>query len=85
MLENYTKPALKFNQQLQKLKNRGLLIDSDELAQFHLRTISYYRLSAYWYPFRKIEQDSVTSDDFEEGTHLSLEKGVRQKFILPAN
>ena len=47
MLENYTKPALKFNQQLQKLKNRGLLIDSDELALFHLRTISYYRLSAF--------------------------------------
>ena len=70
MLENYTKPALTFNEQLQKLKNRGLLIDSDELALFHLRTINYYRLSAYWYPFRKIDQDSVISDDFEEGTHL---------------
>lgn len=70
VLEIYTKPPTTLNQQLQLLKDRGLLIDDDELAHFHLRTTNYYRLSAYWYPFRKIEQDSVISDDFEEGTHF---------------
>ena len=46
------------------------MIDDDELALFHLRTTNYFRLSAYWYPFRKIEQDSVISDNFEVGTHF---------------
>ena len=71
MLESYTKPPLTFNQQLQQLKDRGLLIDDDRLALSHLRTISYYRLSAYWYPFRKIEQDGTISDNFQEGVHLN--------------
>ncbi len=70
MLEIYTKPPTALNQQLQLLKDRGLLIDDDELAQFHLRTTSYYRLSAYWCSFRKIEQNSVISDAFEVGTHF---------------
>ena len=67
VLENYTKPPLTLNEQL--LKNRGLLVDDDELALFHLEKISYYRLSAYWHPFRKIEQDQF--DKFEERAHLN--------------
>ena len=74
MLENYTKPPLTFDQQLQKLKHCGLLIDNDELALFNLKTIGYYRLSAYWHPFRKIEQNGVISDDFGEGAHLKYRK-----------
>ena len=70
MLENYTKPPLTFDQQLQKLKHCGLLIDNDELALFNLKTIGYYRLSAYWHPFRKIGQNGVISDDFEEWAHF---------------
>ena len=70
VVEVYTKPPTTIDQQLQQLKSRGLLIDGDELALFHLKTINYYRLSAYWYPFRKIEQDGVISDDFEVGTHF---------------
>ena len=71
MVEAYTKSPLTFEQQLQQLKDRGLIIDDDDLALFHLKTISYYRLSAYWHPFRKIEQDGVLSDDFEEGTQFT--------------
>ncbi len=70
VFEIYTKPHPTLNQQLQLLKERGLLIDDDELAHFQLRTTSYYRLSAYWYPFRNSEQNSVISDDFEVGTHF---------------
>lgn len=76
MLENYTKPPLRFDEQLQQLKDRGLLIDDDELALFHLKTISYFRLSAYWYPFRKIEQDGTISDKFEEGVNLNDVMGL---------
>ena len=71
MAEVYTKTPLTFEQQLQQLKERGLIIDDDDLALFHLKTISYYRLSAYWHPFRKTEQDDVLSDDFEEGTQFT--------------
>ena len=71
VVEAYTKSPLTFEQQLQQLKDRGLIIDDDDLALFHLKTISYYRLSAYWHPFRKTEQDDVLSDDFEEGTQFT--------------
>lgn len=46
------------------------MVEDDELALFHLSTIGYYRLSAYWYPFRRKEQDGTVSDDFVEGVHL---------------
>lgn len=46
----YTKPALSFQDQLQQLKNRGLVIEDDQKAIFLLENISYYRLSGYWYP-----------------------------------
>ena len=71
MVEVYTKSPLTFKQQLQQLKDRGLAIDDDKLALFHLKAISYYRLSAYWYPFRKIEQDGTKSDYFVKGVHLN--------------
>lgn len=49
----YTKPALTFAQQLQQLKDRGLVIEDDKKAVFLLENISYYRLSGYWYPMLK--------------------------------
>ena len=71
MAEVYTKSPLTFEQQLQQLKDRGLVIDNDDFALSQLRTISYYRLSAYWLPFRKIEREVVLSDDFEEGPQFT--------------
>ena len=71
MVEAYTKSPLTFKQQLKQLKDRDLAIDDDKLALFHLKTISYYRLSAYWHPFRKIEQDGTKSDYFEKGVHFN--------------
>ena len=71
MVKVYTKSPLTFEQQLHRLKDRGMVIDNDDLALSHLKTISYYRLSAYWHPFRKREQDGAVSDDFEEGTHIN--------------
>lgn len=48
----YNKPALTFKQQLNKLRERGLEIESENEALHALSQVSYYRLSAYWYPFR---------------------------------
>lgn len=47
----YTKIPLSFEEQLDQLSNRGLTIDNREKALHLLSTLSYYRLSGYWYPF----------------------------------
>ncbi|MGI4736084.1 MAG: Abi family protein [Janthinobacterium lividum] len=44
----FTKRAITFAAQLQKLKDRGLLVTNDERALRYLANISYYRLSGYW-------------------------------------
>jgi abortive infection bacteriophage resistance protein len=46
----YTKPPLTYAAQLQQLKDRGLIVESDAKAIHLLEKISYYRLSGYWYP-----------------------------------
>ncbi|MBX7046638.1 MAG: Abi family protein [Ignavibacteria bacterium] len=47
--EIYLKPALTYQQQLVLLKNRGLNVEDEAKALHILETVSYYRLSAYWY------------------------------------
>lgn len=53
----YTKPPLSFEQQAELLISRGLIADKDELVS-KLRVVNYYRLSAYWYPFRNQQEDT---------------------------
>jgi len=47
----YSKQPLSFEEQLQLLKDRNLIVDNDIKALSYLRGISYYRLSAYYLPF----------------------------------
>ena len=49
----YTKQALTYAEQLLSLKKRGLIIQNEAKAIHLLEQISYYRLSAYWYPLLK--------------------------------
>jgi hypothetical protein len=51
----YTKPALSFEQQANQLLNRGLQTDRTRLIQI-LSRVSYYRLSAYWHPFKRPDE-----------------------------
>ncbi|WP_350562557.1 Abi family protein [Psychrobacter sp. CAL346-MNA-CIBAN-0220] len=52
-----TKRTLKnwqnFDQQLNILQDSGLIIENFERSIHYLSCIGYYRLSGYWYPFRK--------------------------------
>ena len=48
----YTKLPITIQQQIEKLKYRGLIIDDESIAEKYLSTISYYRLRAYTYPFQ---------------------------------
>jgi len=51
------------------LVERGMDIGGRERAVHELRLVSYYRLSGYWYPFRKLE-NATRQDDFYPGTAL---------------
>jgi abortive infection bacteriophage resistance protein len=53
----YTKPSLTFAEQADLLLNRGLEgIDRDSLIAF-LSRVNYYRLSAYFFPFKDYKND----------------------------
>lgn len=64
----YLKPPLSFIEQLIKLEKRGLVISNREQALISLSSISYYRLSAYWSPFKKRNDSGAFSDQFQEKT-----------------
>ena len=49
----YTKPALSYADQLIQLRDRRLGIQDEDKALHLLQTLSYYRLSGYWYPMIK--------------------------------
>jgi len=46
----YTKQALTISDQIQQLKQRGLIINDIDTAKRFLQDIGYYRLSGYWWP-----------------------------------
>lgn len=54
----YSKPFLSLDKQLQLLQDRGMKITDKAKALSYLQRIGYYRLSAYWHPFRKANLDT---------------------------
>ena len=60
----YEKIALTFEEQLEQLSGRGLFVDNRDKALHLLSTLSYYRLSGYWYPFL----EDKTNHKFKPGT-----------------
>lgn len=83
----YDRPWLSFQQQLDQLKQRGMVVTDDAAALEYLHRIGYYRLSAYWYPFRhfrpeqcpesglvevKAQNDFVDNTQFIDAVNLYL-------------
>jgi abortive infection bacteriophage resistance protein len=60
----YVKPALTFSDQADRLLKRGLVAPDQQAVIEKLQAVSYYRLSAYWYPFRQPD------DTLKPGTTL---------------
>jgi len=58
----YEKPFKTFDQQAEIIIGRGMSADRDVLI-LHLADVGYYRLSGYWYIFRKPNEER-----FQEGT-----------------
>lgn len=48
----YTKLPITITEQIEKLKQRGLIFGDEQKAAHYLSNISYYRLRAYTYPFQ---------------------------------
>jgi abortive infection bacteriophage resistance protein len=65
---SYTKPHLSFDDQVQLLKSRRMIIDDPVAAAQLLSAVGYYRLSGYWYPYRRQLGPTQRDDQFVEGT-----------------
>lgn len=70
MLKAYEKPPFTFEQQLERLSERGLSIDDWDYALYKLKTINYYRLSAYCRPFRVGNSPSSAPRRFVPGARF---------------
>lgn len=47
----YDKPALSIDDQVERLRERGMVFSDAQRVRHYLTYIGYYRLSAYWLPF----------------------------------
>ncbi len=53
----YLKKPLTVEEQINRLKERGLLISDINLARKYLSHISYYRLAGYWWPMQENDEN----------------------------
>lgn len=53
--------------QIAKLRGREMVVDEGEAQQW-LSHVNYYRLSGYWYIYRRKAADGTRLDEFEPGT-----------------
>jgi abortive infection bacteriophage resistance protein len=60
----FNKPAISLSDQIEKLKNKGMLITDGEKESVKdkLSIINYYRFEAYWYPFYNPETEKFTTN-----------------------
>lgn len=66
MTKKFDKPSLNFKDQLEKLIQRGLIVNDKENALDRLSNLNYYRLAAYWLPF----QEDGGAHNFKEGAEF---------------
>jgi abortive infection bacteriophage resistance protein len=67
-MTTYAKPHLSFDDQVQLLKSRGMIIDDPSAAAKVLSVVGYYRLGGYWYPYRRKLGAAQRDDRFVDGT-----------------
>ena len=64
------KSATTREEQIAVLRSRGMSVDDDHARQW-LMNVSYYRLSAYWYPAREFNASHERVDTFVPGTSFA--------------
>lgn len=65
-LIKYLKPALSFQDQLEKLQAKGLIINNWPSALQSLSNTNYYRLSAYCLPFKRSDTTGNITEQFQD-------------------
>lgn len=63
----FAKNPTTFSEQIELLKSRGLKVENQEVAEFYLSHISYYRLGEYWHSM----QDDKEKHTFKPGSKFS--------------
>ncbi|MEX5247673.1 Abi family protein [Kocuria sp. CPCC 205260] len=69
-LDDGVKEYKSYDEQIELLSARGMDVGDRDTARSTLRRVNYYRLSGYWYPFRK-QSKTGRGDDFYPGTRLN--------------
>jgi abortive infection bacteriophage resistance protein len=64
MPQPFNKSPKTYQEQIEILQQRGMVIDDAESAKFYLKQLNYYRLAAYWLPF----EAEHTTHTFKPGT-----------------
>lgn len=64
----FTKPPKTFSEQADHLQKRGMIIDDRERAERYLAHLNYYRLAAYWLPFKQTHP----THNFKPGTSFDM-------------
>lgn len=85
----YQKNPISIDEQVRRLKQRGLIFDDESLAKAYLSNISYYRLRAYTYPFQDNEGLTPSHHFIREDIHfcdiIALYRFDRQLRLLIFN
>lgn len=63
----YEKPPLTYQAQINLLKSRGVVFADEVKAAYQLANVSYFRLSAYMFPFKKNIRGEIVNE-FRYGT-----------------
>jgi abortive infection bacteriophage resistance protein len=68
---SYGKPHLTFEQQVGHLRQKGMVIGDEAWAMSCLSQVGYYRLSAYWHPYKQRgAADGLAGEKLKEGTRF---------------
>ena len=78
-MDEQVKDPTTIDEQIHILSERGMQVDAD-LARQWLRSVSYYRLSGYWYPYREQLESAprmpVRADTFVLGSTFTEVAGL---------
>ena len=83
-----------YEEQVKIIKRKGFIVDDDEACKSFLKQANYYRLSAYFLPFRKTDGTYYENINFNRikplvsGTPFTINKGwvlYNQNSVKDAN
>ena len=78
----YNKHSFTIEQQIQKLRDRGLLIEDEKRAIHYLSQVSYYRLAGYWWPMQKDKSEHQFKDNSKFEDVITLYNFDRELRVL---